>query len=78
MTRRNHKTPRPREATWRTARLYQADLYNVRYPVCGTHLIWAVVGHKHVRCVKPITNQKWRMKRRDWDATPTIEKETKR
>lgn len=75
MTRRKRmKTPRPPEATWRTARLYRADLYNVRWPVCGCRLVWAVVGRKWVRLCTPITNIKWRMKRSEWDATPTLEK----
>lgn len=39
-------TPKPSEATCRTARLYQADFYNVKWPVCGCRLVWAVVGRK--------------------------------
>ena len=36
------KTPKPSEATWRTAQLYWADFYNVKWPVCGNRLVWAV------------------------------------
>ena len=48
------KTPKPSEATWRTARLYWADFYNVKWPVCGNRLVWAVVGRKWVRLCTPV------------------------
>ena len=66
------KTRKPKEATWRTAKLYAADFYNVKWPVCGSRLVWAVVGHKWVRLCTPIQNDKWRMKRSDWDALPGV------
>ena len=82
MTRRKRtKTPRPPEATWRTAKLFYADLttcylrgINQRLPIAGGRLVWAVVGHKWVRVCTPITNIKWRMRRSEWDATPTVER----
>lgn len=63
--------PKPKEKAWSTAKLFKADIYNLRLPVCGCRLIWAVVGHKWVRCCTPITNIKWRMKRTEWDQMPT-------
>ena len=39
-------TPKPKEATWSTAKLYRVDLYNVKWPRSGTRLVWAVVGKK--------------------------------
>ena len=71
-------TPKPDAKACSTARLFYADLttcylrgINQRLPVAGGRLIWAVVGHKHVRCCTPITNIKWRMKRSEWDQMPT-------
>mgnify|MGYP005678756865 CR=1 FL=1 len=61
------KTRKPTAASWRTAKLYQADFYNVKWPVCGSRLVWAVVGHKWVRLCTPVQNDKWRMRRADWD-----------
>ena len=47
-------TPKPKEATWSTAKLYRVDLYNVKWPRSGTRLVWAVVGRKWVRICIPI------------------------
>ena len=66
------KTPKPSEATWRTARLYWADFYNVKWPVCGNRLVWAVVGRKWVRLCTPVQHDKWRMRRSEWDQLPGV------
>lgn len=66
------KTPKPKEATWRTAQLYWADFYNVKWPVCGNRRVWAVVGHKWVRICTPIQNLKWRIRRSEWDQLPGL------
>lgn len=63
-------TPRPVEATWSNAKLYRVDLYNVKWPRCGTRLVWAVVGRKWVRVCIPIELIKFRMSRNEWDAIP--------
>ena len=68
-----YKTERPTAKRWATARLFSADLYDQRSPICGTHLVWAVVGHKHVRIMKPVTDQRFKMKRSDWDNMRTRE-----
>ena len=60
----------PTEATWANAQLYRCDLYDTRYPVSGTRLVWAVVGRKWVRLCTPIQHQKWRIRRDDWDKMP--------
>jgi hypothetical protein len=67
------KLPRPKGKTWRTARLYSADIgfQLSKAPICGTHLVWAVVGSKWVRVVKPVTWQKFKCRRTDWDMMPT-------
>ena len=63
-------TPRPVEATWPNAKLYRVDLYNVKWPRCGTRLVWAVVGRKWVRVCIPIELIKFRMSRNEWDRIP--------
>ena len=59
--------PRPPEKVWAEAKLYRCDLYDTRWPVCGTRLIWVVVGRKWVKLCTPIQHDKWRIKRTDWD-----------
>ena len=68
-----YKTERPTAKRWATARLFSADLYDQRAPICGTHLVWAVVGHKHVRIMKPVTEQRFKMSRTQWDSTQARE-----
>ena len=63
-------TPRPPEATWADAKLYRCDLYDTRYPVCGTRLVWVVVGWKWVRFCTPVQHDKWRIRREEWDNIP--------
>ena len=60
--------PRPPESTWSNAKLYRVRLMDNRWPVCGTRLVWAVVGYKWVRVCTPIQHDKFRMKRADWDS----------
>ena len=60
----------PTEATWSTAKLYRCDLYDTRYPVSGTRLVWVVVGRKWVRLCTPIQHSKWRIRREEWDNIP--------
>jgi len=57
----------PTEATWANAKLYRCDLYDTRYPVSGTRLVWVVVGRKWVRFCTPIQHSKWRIRREEWD-----------
>jgi hypothetical protein len=63
--------PRPMEATWKNAKLYRVHLMDSRWPVCGTRLVWAIVGYKWVRICTPIQNTKFRMRRADWDNLST-------
>ena len=65
--------PRPHEATWANAKLYQVRLMDAKYPVCGTRMVWAVVGHKWVRVCTPIQKDKFRMRRSEWDALEVCE-----
>ena len=65
-----HMIQRPPEKTWSDAQLYRCDLYDTRYPVCGTRLVWVVVGRKWVRFCTPIQHDKWRIRRDDWDKIP--------
>jgi hypothetical protein len=63
------RNTKPATNSWRTAKPFSADLYNLRWPLAGTHMIWAVVGHKWVRVYKPVTNVRFKIKRADWDLT---------
>jgi len=63
--------PKPKEATWNTAKLFRVDFYDMRLPVSGTRLVWAVVGRKWVRICTPIQNKKFRMRRGEWDKMST-------
>ena len=65
-----HMIQRTPEATWSNAQLYRCDLYDTRYPVCGTRLVWVVVGRKWVRFCTPIQHDKWRIRREEWDKIP--------
>ena len=65
-----HMIQRTPEKTWSDAQLYRCDLYDTRYPVCGTRLVWVVVGRKWVRFCTPIQHDKWRIRRDDWDKIP--------
>lgn len=70
--------PKPKEATWDNAKLYRVDFYDMRLPVSGTRLVWAVVGYKWVRICTPIQNKKFRLRRGEWDkmSTQIIEEQT--
>ena len=63
--------PRPKEATWDNAKLYRVDFYDLRLPVSGTRLVWAVVGRKWVRICTPVQNKKFRVRRGEWDKMST-------
>ena len=58
---------RPKEAAWDNAKLYRVDFFDMRLPVSGTRLVWAVVGYKWVRICTPIQNKKFRVRRGEWD-----------
>ena len=62
---------RPKEATWDNAKLYRVDFFDMRLPVSGTRLVWAVVGYKWVRICTPIQNKKFRVRRGEWDKMST-------
>ena len=62
---------RPKEAAWDNAKLYRVDFFDMRLPVSGTRLVWAVVGYKWVRICTPIQNKKFRMRRGEWDKMST-------
>ena len=64
-------TPKPQEKTWDSAKLYKVDFFDVRFPVSGTRLVWAVVGRKWVRICLPIVLKKFRVSRKLWDEIPT-------
>ena len=54
------KTKRPTGKTWKTAKLFKVYL-GMKAPAgaAGLRLMWAIVGHKWVRCCTPITNAVW-------------------
>ena len=59
---------KPTVASWCTAQPFSVDLYSSRYPVCGTHMVWAVVGYKWVRIRKAFGQVvPWRVRRAEWD-----------
>ncbi len=62
---------KPKEAAWDNAKLYRVDFFDMRLPVSGTRLVWAVVGYKWVRICTPIQNKKFRMRRGEWDKMST-------
>ena len=62
---------RPKEATWDNAKLYRVDFFDMKLPVSGTRLVWAVVGYKWVRICTPIQNKKFRVRRGEWDKMST-------
>jgi len=62
---------KPKEAAWDNAKLYRVDFFDMRLPVSGTRLVWAVVGYKWVRICTPVQNKKFRMRRSEWDKMST-------
>ena len=62
---------RPKEAAWDNAKLYRVDFFDMRLPVSGTRLVWAVVGYKWVRICTPVQNKKFRMRRGEWNKMST-------
>lgn len=67
------QTERPTSISWKNCKLFRADFYDARYPLCGTHLVWAAVGHKWVRIFKPIHNTRFKIRRSEWDAIRTCD-----
>ena len=65
------KTKRPTGKTWKTAKLFKVYL-GMKAPAgaAGLRLMWAIVGHKWVRCCTPITNVKFKIRRAMWDELP--------
>ena len=59
---------KPSAATWRTAKLFDVNLYHHKAPLCGQRLIWVIVGRKWVRFHSTIGNIKFKLRKSDWDA----------
>ena len=71
------RSTKPKGKTWRTAKAFSVDFTSIylrgiakNLPVSGGRIVWAVVGHKHVRICLPVCNTKFRMRRSDWDISP--------
>ena len=67
-------TYKPEGKSWITSKRFTVDFTSVylrginqRLPICGEHVVYAVVGHKHIRICLPISNIKFRMTRGEWD-----------
>ena len=52
MTMKMPKLVKPKGATWVNAQRYLCDFYIQNAPICGGHLVFAVVGRKWVKIAK--------------------------
>jgi hypothetical protein len=68
------KKSKPKGNSWKTAKLFDADLYISRLPICGGRMVWAVVGWKRVRCCEAFSNIKFSLSRKEWDSTAVKER----
>ena len=62
------KQSKPNSASWRTAKLFNVDLYISRLPICGGRACWVIVGRKHVRLCEAFSNIKMKIRRSEWEA----------
>ena len=53
--------------TWRTANLWDINLYITRLPLCGQRHMWVKVGRKYVTMCEPISHIKFRIRKSEWD-----------
>ena len=60
--------PHPPGNVWQNAKLYSIRIMDAKYPVCGTRMVWAIVGYKWVKICTPIQHDKFKMRRAEWDA----------
>jgi hypothetical protein len=59
---------KPSQVSWQSAKPFSVDLYNNRYPMCGSHMVWAVVGYKWVRIRKAHGQViPFKVRRTEWD-----------
>ena len=63
-----YRQSKPKAASWRTAKLFNVDLYINRLPICGGRACWVIVGRKHVRLCETFSNIKMKIRRTEWDA----------
>ena len=50
----------------KNAQLFSVYFSTSKTPVCGLHLVWAVVGRKWVRIIRPISEAKFKLSVNDW------------
>lgn len=55
------------KGAWQTAKLYKAEFYDTRLPICGSFLVWAKVGYKWVKIMSYTHTTKFKMTRKAWD-----------
>ena len=55
------------KGAWQTAKLYKARFFEPRLPLCGSFLVWAIVGYKWVRIMSYTHTTKFKMSRKLWD-----------
>lgn len=58
---------RPSGQRWQAAKLYRVDLYETRFPLCGTRMMWVRVGHKWVHLAAPNQLDKFKIRRSEFD-----------
>lgn len=57
---------KPKNQSWKNAQLFSVYFSTPKTPVCGLHLVWAVVGRKWVRIIRPISEAKFKLSVNDW------------
>lgn len=71
---------KPTSQVWKNAKRYKARFFESKYPLCGTYVVYAVIGRKWVRIsqgdlVLPDKSgrhqlPRFRMSVREWDKLP--------
>jgi len=55
------------KGAWKTAKFFKVRLFEPKLPICGSFLVWAVVGYKWVRVMNLVHTVKFKMSRKAWD-----------
>ena len=58
---------KPKNQAWKNAQLFSVYFSTPKTPICGLHLVWAVVGRKWVKIIKPISDAKFKLSVKDWN-----------
>ena len=76
------KIEKPQSPVWKNAQRYKARVFESRFPICGTHLVYVVEGRKWARISQGdlVSDDnrsalvRFRMSMKEWEKLPSKEK----